>query len=218
MNDLNCPSRPFVFYGASELGRDGLSVIEGLRRTGADIDFRGFVDDGEGLAGTEMCGVPILGGGEWLRDRAGEIACIMTIGAPAVRRVIVERLTGHGVSFETLAHPSALIGARVKVGEGSLIMANVTTTVEIEIGRHVVINPACTLAHDVRIGDFSYLSPGCDLAGAAVVEEGAYLGTSATVLPHITVGAGSVLGAGGVAVQDVPPGVTAVGVPARKLY
>lgn len=217
MNQLPIPTRPFVFYGASELGRDALSVIEGLRLAGHDFDFRGFVDDGEGRNGSEMCGVPIVGGGDWLSARASEVACVMTIGAPAVRRTIVERLTIQGVGFVTLAHPTAVIGSRVAIGEGTLIMANVTTTVEIKIGRHVVINPACTLAHDVRIGDFSYLSPGCDLAGAAVLEEAAYLGTAAVVLPHRTIGAGSVLGAGGVAVQDVAPGVTAAGVPARKL-
>ncbi len=218
MNDLVAPTRPFVFYGASELGRDALSVVEGLRRAGAKLDFLGFVDDGEGLAGTEMCDVPILGGGEWLVERAAEVACVMTIAAPAVRRTIVQRLVARGVSFETLVHPTAVIGARVQIGEGTLIMANVTTTVEIEIGRHVVINPACTIAHNVRIGDFSYLSPGCNLAGAVVMGEAAYLGTSATVLPHRTIGKEAVLGAGAVAVHDVPPGTTSVGVPARKLY
>jgi acetyltransferase-like isoleucine patch superfamily enzyme len=47
--------------------------------------------------------------------------------------------------------------------------------------------------------------------------EGADLGAGAVVLPKLTVGADAVLGAGAVAVRDVAPGITVVGVPARPL-
>ena len=43
----------------------------------------------------------------------------------------------------------------------------------------------------------------------------AFIGTGAIILPGVTVGEGAVVGAGAVATRDVPPGMLAVGSPAR---
>lgn len=216
MNDLPLPERPLVFVGAGELGRDALSVLEGLERAGRPVELLGFVDDGA-EAGASIHGHPVLGGTAWLLDRLDEVAVHVAIGTPSVRERVVERLAAAGARFATLAHPTAVVGRTVAVGEGSLLMAGVTTTVDTRIGAQVVVNPGCTLAHDVEVGDFAYLSPGVDLAGRVRVGRRAYLGTGAVAIPGVEVGADAVLGAGCVVVRDVAPGVTVVGVPARRL-
>jgi serine O-acetyltransferase len=82
-------------------------------------------------------------------------------------------------------------------------------------GGNVVINPRtrigsqCLLRHGVTIGNLVPLGP-CPVIGDRV-EFGAY----AQVLGGITVGDDARIGAMSVVLQDVPPGATAVGVPAR---
>jgi len=48
-----------------------------------------------------------------------------------------------------------------------------------------------------------------------VIGNGAWLGACVTVLPGSRVGEGSVVGAGSLVIGEVPPGVIAVGRPAR---
>ncbi|MBW3534523.1 MAG: acetyltransferase [Gemmatimonadetes bacterium] len=206
-----------VLYGASELGRDVASMAPALRQAGAAHEIVGFLDDGEGAAGRIFLDLPVLGGGDWLEGAGDDVAVVVTVGDPAVRRRLVGGLEARGARFATLVHPSAVVTPWVSLGEGSVIMAGCTFTAEVEVGVHVMVNPGCTLAHDVVVGDFAYLSPGVDLAGRAVVEEEAHLGTGAVVIPGRRVGARSVVGAGAVVVRDVPADVTVAGVPARIL-
>lgn len=207
-----------VLYGASELGRDVASMGPALLDAWQGPTLHGFVDDRGALHGSRILDLPVLGGGDWLEtEAAAGLGVVVTIGDPAIRRRIADRLAAKGVRFATLVHPSAVLSPWVQIGEGSIVLARCTFTADIRIGRHVVFNPGCTVAHDVVVEDYVYVSPGVDLAGRVTIEHSAYLGIAASVVPGCRVGARSVVGAGAVVVRDVPPDVTAVGVPARVL-
>ena len=49
------------------------------------------------------------------------------------------------------------------------------------------------------------------------IGDGAWLGGGVIVCPGVTIGENTVVGAGGVVVKDLPPGVLAVGNPARPI-
>jgi serine O-acetyltransferase len=51
----------------------------------------------------------------------------------------------------------------------------------------------------------------------AVIERNVSIGTGAKVIGGVTVGEGATIGANAVVVDDVPPGVTVVGAPARAV-
>ncbi len=206
--------RPLVLYGASDLGIDAVSVVSLL---GDRYEVLGFIDDAPGMAGRTVLGLPVLGGGSWLEARAGEVDVLLTVGEPSARRRLATALETAGHTFATAIHPSVVTTQWVEVGQGVLIMAGCTFTVEITVGDHVVVNPGCTVAHNVTLGAYAYLSPGVDLAGWVHVEEGAYLGTGATVLPGRRIGRGAVVGAGAVVTADVACDTVVVGVPARTL-
>ena len=74
-----------------------------------------------------------------------------------------------------------------------------------------VIGSACVLIQGVTIGLRR------DDEGVPVIGDGVRFGANAVALGPITIGDGAQIGAGAVVLSDVPPGATAVGVPARVL-
>jgi acetyltransferase-like isoleucine patch superfamily enzyme len=83
------------------------------------------------------------------------------------------------------------------------------------LGRHTHFSWSGKIAHDCVLEDFVSIRPGVQLAGHVVVEDDCIIGSVAIVLEGLTMGSGAMVGAGAVVTQDVPPGVTVVGMPAR---
>jgi acetyltransferase-like isoleucine patch superfamily enzyme len=55
------------------------------------------------------------------------------------------------------------------------------------------------------------------LSGNTTIGTETELGTGSVVLPGVSIGSNTVVGAGAAVNSDLPPGCTAVGVPARPL-
>jgi len=143
-------------------------------------------------------------------------AVALAVGDSQVRRLLRAQLPD-GHSFPVLQHPRAYLQnpASIALGEGSILTAGVILTVNIRLGRFVLLNLNSTIGHDCVLEDFVSLMPGVNLGGGVYLEEAVYLGTGATVLPGIRIGRDAVIGAGAVVTQDVPPGVVVKGVPGR---
>lgn len=209
--------RRVAILGASGFAREAVAVAEALTEHGDPVEVVGFIDVTLPV-GDEVAGLPILGDESWFaQPQARDVLAVPALGSPAIRRRSVAACVRHGGRFTTLIHPSVVIGPRVQVGDGCLMLPMSSLTADIAVGDFVSINPGCTLGHDARVDDFVNLSPGARLSGFVHIEHGADLGAGAIVLPGLRVGANAVLGAGAVAVRDVPADVTVVGVPARIL-
>ena len=113
--------------------------------------------------------------------------------------------------------PSAVVGGGVRVAAGAVIFPLCVVNANASIEADAIINTGCIVEHDCVVQSNAHLSPGTRLAGGVVIGRGAHVGTGGIVLPGVRVGEGSIVGAGAVVTQDVPPGVTVVGVPARAL-
>ncbi len=113
------------------------------------------------------------------------------------------RLLSHVGRFLTgiEIHPGATIGRRFFIDHGMGVV----------IGETAEIGDDCTLYHGVTLGGTSWNKG----KRHPTLGNGVVIGAGAKVLGPIVVGDGARIGSNAVVVKDVPPGATAVGIPAR---
>ncbi|OMP66637.1 acetyltransferase [Domibacillus epiphyticus] len=146
-----------------------------------------------------------------------DAAFVVAIGNNHIREKIAMMLLEFGAAFEAVVHPFSSVSPSACIGEGTVIMAGSVINADAVIGKHVIINSSSVVEHDNHIGDFAHISPGAVLTGNVQVGKGAHIGASATVVPGQAIGDWSIVGAGAVVIEEVPDGVTVVGVPARLI-
>jgi len=100
-------------------------------------------------------------------------------------------------------HPGATIGRRFFIDHGMGVV----------IGETAEIGDDCTLYHGVTLGGTSWRQG----KRHPTLERGVVVGAGAKILGPIIIGEGAKIGSNAVVVKDVPPGATAVGIPARIL-
>jgi sugar O-acyltransferase (sialic acid O-acetyltransferase NeuD family) len=209
------PGRVLLF-GAGALAREMAQVLRDIARSGVHAECVAMAVDPGIAVDASTLPVPVVT--DWTREMRADpsLRMVVAIGDPAARQQVVERIENAvGARFATLVHPLVWLGDTVTVGMGSMLFGHVSATVNVRIGRHVLVNPGSTLAHDVFLDDFATLAPSVALAGHVAVGQGADIGTGAASIPRVTIGAGARVGAGAVVIRDVLPGTTVIGVPAR---
>jgi serine O-acetyltransferase len=100
-------------------------------------------------------------------------------------------------------HPGASIGRRFFIDHGMGVV----------IGETAQIGDDCTLYHGVTLGGTSWNKG----KRHPTLGNGVVVGAGAKILGPIVIGDGAKVGSNAVVVKDVPPGATAVGIPARIL-
>lgn len=103
------------------------------------------------------------------------------------------------VVFSAVVPPSVTIGRNVVLGYGGL---------------GVVIHARAVIGSGVRISSNVTIGGRSGEPGVPVIEDDVLIGSGAQVLGPVRVGRGAKIGANAVVLKDVPPGATAVGVPA----
>ncbi|MFD9626502.1 acetyltransferase [Peribacillus muralis] len=144
-----------------------------------------------------------------------ECKLIIAIGKNETRMKLVNELNVNAMNYETVSHPTAVIGQDVIIGSGTVIMPNVVLNAGAKIGNHVILNTASVIEHDAHLNDFVHIAPNATLTGAARIGTGTLIGAGATVIPSIKIGEWCTIGAGSTVITDVPDEATAVGSPAK---
>lgn len=207
--------KDIVIIGAGGFGREVAWLIEDINKVYEEWNIVGFVDDNETIQESEINGYKVVGNVEWLKSQ--DINVVNAIGDPIVKKKVIERLKYSKNSYPVLIHPSVIYSDKVSFGEGSIICAGSIITVDIKIGKHVIINLDCTIGHDAVLGDYTTILPSVNVSGFVTTEECVCVGTSSAIIQGVTIGENTVVGAGAVVVKDLPANCTAVGAPAKPI-
>lgn len=141
--------------------------------------------------------------------------CFVAIGNNSTRLQKLSELELLGAKFPVLIHPKATVSHHVKIDKGSVIMANAVINPFVTLGKGIIVNTSSTVDHDCVLADGVHISPGVSVAGTVSVGPGSWIGIGAAVKQCVQIGSNVVVGAGAVVVNDIPDGVTAIGVPAK---
>jgi sugar O-acyltransferase (sialic acid O-acetyltransferase NeuD family) len=210
--------RPLVITGAGGFARETAEIVRAINTVRPRWNLLGHLDDDPMLWGTQVGGLPVLGGTDWLSIH--DAMTVVCIGSPrnfAARTEVVARLALPDDRYATLVHPTASIAASTAIGCGSVVAAACVTTADVTIGQHVAVMPHCVFTHDDVIGSYVTCGAGVRLAGGVTVGDGAYLGSGTLVREYLTVGRRSLIGMGSVITRDVPDHEVWVGAPAAFL-
>jgi acetyltransferase-like isoleucine patch superfamily enzyme len=85
------------------------------------------------------------------------------------------------------------------------------------IGADTVVMKQCHIGHGVQIGERCDIATGTVIAGEVTIGDDVRIGIGALIKPFVKIGDGARVGMGAVVLNDVPPGQTVVGNPARPL-
>lgn len=210
--------------------RKNLYII-GARGTGREFAVRfptfdgfcdqykiaGFLDDkADALAGYEGY-PPIVSSVEDFKPVEGDVfAC--ALGLPAFRRKYIDLITAKGGVFDTFISPRANIYSPSSLGRGTVIYENCVVSANVKVGDFVLMLSNVVLGHDATVGDNSVLEANASVCGFTTIGADVILHTTSVVLPKVKVGDGAVVGAGSVAISNVKPGISVLGIPAKRIW
>lgn len=204
-------------FGAGGFGREVALLIEQINFKEAEWEIIGFYDDGVSK-GTEVYGYKVLGGIADLNKVEEELYVVFAVAEPGTKRKLIKGVKNQNIKFPILVHPNVIIGHKdVNIGEGTIIAASNILTVNIQIGKHVILNLQNTVGHDTSIGDYCSFMPSVNISGEVQIAEGVYVGTGAKIINQLQVGTNTVIGAGAVVAKSLPANCTAVGIPAKPI-
>jgi sugar O-acyltransferase (sialic acid O-acetyltransferase NeuD family) len=208
--------KDLVILGAGGFAREVAWLVRDINKTQhKTFNLIGFWEHGTDRIGKTINGLPIISR-HHVEKYLPNLDTIVAIANPEDKMRAVQEAKNFGCQFSTLIHPNVQYDQlTVKVGPGSIVCAGSILSVNIAIASHVIVNWDCTIGHDSVIEDYVTISPGCHLSGYTTVRRGAYLGTGTVTIEKHEIGAHSITGAGTVVVRDIPPHVTAIGVPAK---
>lgn len=174
-----------------------------------------FLDDNENVQSS--MGIEIIDKSTSISKYISDYELFVGIGNNAIREKIQRQLEVEGASIPVLIHPSAVIGEKVYVEAGTVVMAGAVINCCTKVGKGCIINTASTIDHDNVIEDYVHISPGAHLAGTVKIGQSTWLGIGSVISNNVNITGNCKIGAGAVVIKDITELGTYVGVPARRL-
>jgi UDP-perosamine 4-acetyltransferase len=216
LKGVHNPMRRCVILGG---GGHARVLIDSLLLVG-QVELHGILLPDESQWGSDVFGVPVLGGDELLPSLAAQgvdsfVVGLGSVGDSSIRKRLFRYGLDQGLDVLSVCHPKAILSPRARYGRGGQFLPGSIVNAGAVIGENVIINSGAIIEHDCQIGDNVHVATGAHLSGTVIVGAGAHIGTGAVVRQGIEIGENALVGAGAVVVKNVPPDTLVIGVPAH---
>lgn len=210
--------KELYIIGAGGFGREVAWLVERINEYKPTWNLKGFIDDNKELREKTVGSYPVVGKIKDLLTINTETWVVCAVGSAKMRKEIIQSLDSNPfLRYATLIDPSVICSNRIVIGDGSIICAGTILTVDITIGKHVIINLDCTLGHDAIVSDFSTIYPGVNVSGGVSLGKCVELGTGSRIIQGLNINDNVIIGAGAVVVRNIQEEGTYVGVPVRRI-
>lgn len=208
--------KEIVIYGASGLGREILYLIKS--RLSDDFNVIAFIDDNLSKnKNMNVSDLPVYSK-EFLHNYKSHLGVVIAIADPAIKKRLYEELSKFKfLFFPSIVSPEAQIASDAVIAEGTIITGRCVLSVNVKLGKLVLMNGEDQLGHDVVIKDFVSIMPRCGISGNVTICGNCLIGAHSFVLQGKLIGNNSILAPGSIVLTNVPPNVTVMGNPATIL-
>ena len=146
-----------------------------------------FVDDGQAV-GTEICGIPVVGGLADLPELRKEYGLLVVgIGNNQFRAQVYEKAKALGYAFPNIVAPSAYISPYAKIGCGCVVLQNACVQSGASVGNGVLLNVGTEVHCDAKVGDYVLVYTNSVIRTGAVISDCVRIGSNCTICNNATV-------------------------------
>ena len=146
-----------------------------------------FVDDGQSV-GTEICGIPVVGGLADLPELRKEYDLLVVgIGNNQFRAQVYEKAKVLGFAFPNIVAPSGYISPFAKVGCGCVVLQNTCIHNGASVGDGVLLNAGTEVHCDAAVGDYALIYTNSVVRTGATVGNFARIGSNCTICNNAAV-------------------------------
>ena len=125
-------------------------------------------------------------------------------GSTQLRKQYYETLTGAGLKYCNLIHPSVIIGQGVKIGAGNIILPMCHIGPEAQIGNDCFLTAKTSIEHHNVIGSHCTFGPGVMFSGSVEIGDCVKFAAGIYVEPLVKVGNNCLIASGVILNKHVP--------------
>ena len=207
--------KDIIIYGVGGLGRETFYLVKEINKDSKQYNILGFAVDDEYFRENSMVeGVPLYSH-DWLISHRDDVTCVCAVGYPQDRRKVMKNLSGDGIKFESIIHPTSFVADTNRIGNGCIIGGYCAVSVGVELGEGVFLNGQVNIGHDSVIEDYVTCFPKAQISGGCHIGEAVLVGSLAYIHEKKEIGRESVIAPGSIVLRNVKPAMHVFGNPAR---
>lgn len=207
--------RDLIIIGAGGMGRTIYDMARENEGYNKEFNIKGFIDDNiHSLDGFKNY-PPVVGTIREYQVHENDIF-VCSIGGES-RRKCMESIINRGGEFMTMIHPSSRMGTNVHMGKGCYVGANTIIAADAFIDDYNFIQSHTIIGHDVKMGKWNRIDSFVFVVGGVEIGQGCMIHTRAMLNHEVHVGDGAHVGACSMVINNVEPGTTVFGTPARRI-